>query len=552
MILNFGPIYHLYLALLVISPTLFLMTAKNLNYLLVTDILSRIFLDDFYFNMYYFAWTSLWYLSLSVPILIFYKILRKRSSTTGLWILTSFFIWTSLLNINEYWTLNTSSPFFSLDFSMFNTLLLNSLNKYHPFFLYSSLSIFWIWFIYNPQLGTAKVQNNLPISSPLVKSIVKLLPYLVCINILALILGSWWAFQEGSWGGWWNWDISEIFGLCITLCLLALFHDTLLTRNKVFLVGYIFKSGSLLVMFYFFMQLNFNLISHNFGLRSVYFLVDFNYLFFLIVVAGYYFTLCLSLASPLTFLTQPTRVKRFLLFRLSSLGWRFPMYLLLFYTLVLLLNNFIFLYLNLNFFNWLPNFKLLTYLSFVLAWSYSWNIWSGAFYQGLFFLVISWLYIPLLTLAGLFSYFSCSALGYAHYKLLFLAFLSYLLSPKTLIYWGVSEWGFNTSTLGILQLQDYSYPPATQLNTPLYEFYGGTRSSAPMLDFNYTSTTFNNKIFSLPVSSCNAAQQFYPNEFLPNFSSSLYETFLVEAILGFMIWSALLLYFMLRNYPLEK
>ena len=30
-------------------------------------------------------------------------------------------------------------------------------------------------------------------------------------------MGGLWAYQEGSWGGWWDWDISEVFGLFIYL-----------------------------------------------------------------------------------------------------------------------------------------------------------------------------------------------------------------------------------------------------------------------------------------------------------------------------------------------
>jgi cytochrome c biogenesis factor len=34
---------------------------------------------------------------------------------------------------------------------------------------------------------------------------IKLAIYFLSILLLGLILGGWWAYQEGSWGGWWNW-----------------------------------------------------------------------------------------------------------------------------------------------------------------------------------------------------------------------------------------------------------------------------------------------------------------------------------------------------------
>lgn len=41
---------------------------------------------------------------------------------------------------------------------------------------------------------------------------------------LTLALGGWWAFQEFTWGGWWNWDSVEtpVLGLLIYLCIASL------------------------------------------------------------------------------------------------------------------------------------------------------------------------------------------------------------------------------------------------------------------------------------------------------------------------------------------
>lgn len=50
--------------------------------------------------------------------------------------------------------------------------------------------------------------------------------------ILCILLGGWWAFQELTWGGWWNWDVIEVsIGVWCVYFILIKFH----------LIGYIHK-----------------------------------------------------------------------------------------------------------------------------------------------------------------------------------------------------------------------------------------------------------------------------------------------------------------------
>jgi cytochrome c biogenesis factor len=49
--------------------------------------------------------------------------------------------------------------------------------------------------------------------------------FYIILIIITLFMGSWWALQEGSWGGWWNWDPSEVFGLLFLLAYLYLIHN---------------------------------------------------------------------------------------------------------------------------------------------------------------------------------------------------------------------------------------------------------------------------------------------------------------------------------------
>jgi cytochrome c biogenesis factor len=90
--------------------------------------------------------------------------------------------------------------------------------------------------------------------------------------LVALYLGSWWALQEGSWGGWWNWDASEFLGLLVLYLILTIFHATVNLRSTVIFNNSMHLSLSYLFIFFLLLQLNFNIISHNFGFRTLKFL----------------------------------------------------------------------------------------------------------------------------------------------------------------------------------------------------------------------------------------------------------------------------------------
>ena len=93
------------------------------------------------------------------------------------------------------------------------------------------------------------------------------------ISILtALYLGSWWALQEGSWGGWWNWDASEFLGLLVLYLILTIFHNKSNLSHVITLFYSIRLSLSYLFIYFFLLQLNFSIISHNFGFRTLKFL----------------------------------------------------------------------------------------------------------------------------------------------------------------------------------------------------------------------------------------------------------------------------------------
>ena len=88
---------------------------------------------------------------------------------------------------------------------------------------------------------------------------------LTSVSLFTAFLGAWWAFQEGSWGGWWNWDISEYFSLIILFFYTAILHSRRNNSNRVgcHLQLTLFLFTVLLLNI--FVQYNLSNTSHSFG-----------------------------------------------------------------------------------------------------------------------------------------------------------------------------------------------------------------------------------------------------------------------------------------------
>jgi cytochrome c biogenesis factor len=147
-----------------------------------------------------------------------------------------------------------------INFELTNPLLLNSINKFHPLLLYLSLLWVTIYSFQNTQTQTITYckysYKEMYVNTSLF------------VLILTMFLGSWWAIQEGSWGGWWNWDPSEVFGLLLIVNYLLLIHSkkNLRVKKRYALFLIMLSLGTLLS--YLLIQLNFDLVSHNFGTRT--------------------------------------------------------------------------------------------------------------------------------------------------------------------------------------------------------------------------------------------------------------------------------------------
>lgn len=375
---------------------------------------------------------------------------------------------------------------------------------------------------------------------------------LLSINFVALFLGGWWAFQEGSWGGWWNWDISEVFGLYIALQVLWLAHTAPHALNVGSGVRQIMFSGLLLFIFYFFMQLNFNLISHNFGLRSTYFFVDFNYIIWLIVVSGVVgyvsFTKPRSqtgLVSMYT-VTQTSHLNPIYFLHLYALS------LLLVFSLVILFNNFSFLYLGLNFGNWLPGFQILTYYATLVLY-----LTLGVWTTPLLFILggLAYLCFPaslIFVVKGVVVRTGDRFLKLVHIFIFSLFFTTYNLGYKILSSWAIARWGLSTSPMHVtITNLENLYIPTFQLNTPLIEAQLNHLGFISY-DYAYLSSSLNNKIFNLPLTSYSGIQEFLPCDYLPSFTSQSCDPLIfLIAMSTLFVWLSLL-FFLRSNYALEK
>jgi len=234
-------------------------TTTSSNY---TDAYSRIQLNDSAANLLYFFWTHFFYLpllflSLSCLLYLFMYLVPK----TGIMCTICTTILITYYAINNYHSLNITGVFLC-NLSVFNLLLSNPVNKYHPLLLYLT-SLMILLFLCKMLQTNCKFTTNFHIKNNL--TLTMLISYSLTIT---LYFGAWWALQEGSWGGWWNWDSSEVFGLIILTASLTLLH-TVKVKNTLSSNYLDYLYLLIIPLSYLFVQLNFDIISHNFGIREV-------------------------------------------------------------------------------------------------------------------------------------------------------------------------------------------------------------------------------------------------------------------------------------------
>ena len=96
---------------------------------------------------------------------------------------------------------------------------------------------------------------------------------------IGIFLGSWWAYHELGWGGWWFWDPIEIIALLFWLTLLKQLHPKIFSRGFISILS--FESIIFLGAFLYFLFKSGVLLSvHSF---SEIFLLNFSLFFFYLI-----------------------------------------------------------------------------------------------------------------------------------------------------------------------------------------------------------------------------------------------------------------------------
>ena len=149
-----------------------------------------------------------------------------------------------------------------------NLLLTNALNKYHPFMFYTSVYLVLTYFY---TVAKFELENESSTFNTKFSYSSFLLKLALTINFISLLWGSWWALQEGTWGGWWNWDSSELFGLLPSLIVLQLIHHKATHLDNWKVISKVKEFIIILIILYSLIQLNFEIISHNFGPKFFFF-----------------------------------------------------------------------------------------------------------------------------------------------------------------------------------------------------------------------------------------------------------------------------------------
>ena len=194
-----------------------------------------------------------------------YIYIGVRYSLSGLNLMFLLFIlltiyshnWTSWLHIFELISLQTFH---------INTRLTNGLFLIHPFLVYSMYALIfvlarmsWTHYVIYCILDKyiAKICLYRITDFTLSKRFYSLLIYVFMFSFAGLILGSWWAFQEVGWNGWWNWDIIELLNFVLVLPCLWVIHINKSIFGKVHTL--FFSSLTLVLSLWFFITSRYNI-----------------------------------------------------------------------------------------------------------------------------------------------------------------------------------------------------------------------------------------------------------------------------------------------------
>jgi hypothetical protein len=457
----------------------------------VQDLFSRVLLNDFYINSFYYLWTSFWYIPiflLTILLYFFLKYIPLRCYWKYYLFSTTLFLLSG--ELIDYWVLNLENAITLINSNNFNNLLSNSINKYHPgLFYWTSLFTLLLW----PLVNYFKLSSSYNFSWNSLRAVYLTKAHLnLVLIVFALFLGGWWALQEGSWGGWWNWDPSEVFGMLFILSYSYVLHQSFFKKSlfKVFTNNTYFIC--LILLIYFFIQLNFDLVSHNFGTKvnqfidaSQFFLLSL--FIILLLIFGKvrqnksYFLAVISLFSPAevsTGLRSAHIPKVWVLITAGILSYQVLL------TFSPLLNDFIWKAFQLNIVNSVTNW---VYYNLLLVINLCIFFWSPNIFFVLILCYTSVKMSPILAFLG-FTFFRPRTTVMLHLILI----SSFLLSIANSIICS-TNWGFQNTTLALNFVNDtYFYYTELRLNNDcldLISFNFLQDSIVTVFNFILTDTT---------------------------------------------------------------
>lgn len=273
--------------------------------------------------------------------------------------------------------------------------------------------------------------------------------------------------QEGSWGGWWNWDPSETFGLVLMMWYVwnthvrtmhKLIHNSLLQLKMQIII---------FALIYLFIQLNFDLVSHNFGTRLHQFLNSYySYLLGLVVGLSFLFKY-----AQVTFKKIIT-LRSFLLWSLSGVTT-----LIILISLTDLYINFTWLLFNINALNLDVNVNnvIFVLISLILIIFFKTNLFAL-----ILLLMNATLYWPIKIILKIRLRFN--SLNLAHKLILVWVMLSSFYINQSLVRWDLSA---PNSWLTFLELEHSQAYLNPKLNSLYIEF-----NNVFLLNGNYVDTVW--------------------------------------------------------------
>lgn len=544
--LNFVSSVYLFITskirlVILLAPTAVAAQSTNLP-----DMLTRVLVDDSYINTYYFFWTNFWYLPLFFGSILLLKVVLLDASSVNVTLIMLLLLGALLTTAEsvDYMWVNTQLHSWGVEASNFNILLMNSINKYHPFLLYYCLITLFILLTSSLYLTNYRcfhfTQHNHTINSlPLSYNTLILLT-------TTLYLGAWWAVQEGSWGGWWNWDPSEVFGLVVMGFFVRRLH--LGVRPGSGEPGVIFKNPytKIILLLYIFIQINFDLVSHNFGTKSNIF-VDPVYtyvaLFFILLVdLVYRLNSTLYLYAGYLLVSGCVTRRSTQLFRNHNIILSIPIIVIIYLSFIVLLNDFMWKFFTLNVWNSVYiHLWFLVWLWFLLTL----RLWS----TNLFTIVCLMVYASQmndLLITSLLMLLVNGTTVHALHLLLWVFLLSTSLNNnKTTNHWGVAP---NTPQ----PLCDYSpskvFESYLSYTNSLVESFTPNivlgRSTEASWGFVYADTSLETRIFSHLANSVTTEQSLSVGNNIFNFIISTQDNSLI--VLSFLMLTTLTLISVVR------